>query len=81
MYSALASARRPASQGELVLDELDYPGAPSPALIVPTPVRVPATPGEVRRREPESGEHTAETLADHGDTPQEVGRMRAGRVA
>lgn len=62
------------------LEEFAYPGAPVEAPLVPTPVRLVNTPGEIRRRSPELGEHTDEILAELGYTPDDVGRMRATRV-
>ena len=62
------------------LEEFAYPGAPSPAPLVPTPVRLADTPGEIRRRAPQLGEHTSEILAELGYTPDEVGSLRAARV-
>ena len=62
------------------LEEFAYPGAPAPAPLVPTPVRLADTPGGIRRRAPQLGEHTDEILAELGYTPDEVGRLRAARV-
>ena len=62
------------------LEEFAYPGAPAPAPLVPTPVRLADTPGGIRRRAPQLGEHTGEILAELGYAPDEVGRLRAVRV-
>ena len=62
------------------LEELAYPGAPAPAPLVPTPVRLVDTPGEIRRRAPQLGEHTDEILAELGYTPDQVRRLRADHV-
>lgn len=62
------------------LEQFAYPGAPAPAPLVPTPVRLADTPGAIRRRAPQLGEHTDEILGELGYTADEVGRLRAARV-
>ena len=59
---------------------VDYPTAPSPAPIAQFPVSMSASPGEIRSRAPELGEHTDQILADLGYTEDQIGELRAARV-
>ena len=45
-----------------ILREIAYPGAPRPAPVVDTPIRLSETPGAIRGRAPMLGEHAAEIL-------------------
>ena len=80
VYTPQETLDDPQVQASGFLQELAYPGAPAPAPLVPTPVRLLETPGEIRCRAPQLGEHTDEILAELGYRPDEVERMRAARV-
>lgn len=62
------------------LESVEYPGAPGPAPITTTPVRLLNTPGKIRSRAPLLGEHTDEILGALGYSAKEIGRMRSARV-
>ena len=62
------------------LEELEYPGAPSPVPLVTTPVRLLGTPGRIRSRAPRLGEHTAEILGELGFETTDLERLRAARA-
>ena len=54
-----------------------FPGMEGAAPIAETPVRLSRTPGALRHRAPQLGEHTDAILAALGYTPDEIGAMRA----
>jgi crotonobetainyl-CoA:carnitine CoA-transferase CaiB-like acyl-CoA transferase len=63
-----------------VFEELEYPTAAKPVPLARFPAVLSATPGVIRSRAPELGEHTDEVLAELGYTAEEVGALRAARV-
>jgi crotonobetainyl-CoA:carnitine CoA-transferase CaiB-like acyl-CoA transferase len=63
-----------------ILREIAFPGAPRPALVADTPVRLSVTPGAIRRRAPLLGEHTEAILAEIGYSMAEVARLREAGV-
>lgn len=63
-----------------VLREVAFPGAPRPAPVADTPVRLSATPGAIRGRAPLLGEHTEAILAEIGYSREQVARLRAAGV-
>ena len=62
------------------LQDVDYPGAPGPAPLTTTPVRLLGTPGAIRSRAPLLGEHTDDILGALGYGAEEIERMRSARV-
>ncbi len=63
-----------------LLQYVDYPGAPKSVPLASTPVRLSATPGEIRHRAPTLGEHTDEVLKELGYAKEEIAALRAGGV-
>lgn len=62
------------------LQATDYPGLPRPAPLPRTPVELSASPGSVRRRAPQLGEHTDQVLAELGYSQREVAELRRAGV-
>lgn len=58
------------------LRRVEYPGASKPVPLIETPFRMSLTPGTIRHRAPQLGEHTAEILAGLGYSPAEVAKLR-----
>ena len=62
------------------LTEIDYPGLTRSAPIADTPVKLSTTPGGIRNRAPQLGEHTDSILAELGFNRAEVEQLRAARI-
>ena len=63
-----------------ILREIAFPGAPRPAPVVDTPIRLSDTPGAIRGRAPLLGEHTEAILAEIGYSKADVARLREAGV-
>jgi len=63
-----------------ILREIAFPGAPRPAPLVDTPIRLSDTPGAIRGRAPLLGEHTDAILEEIGCSKSDVARLRAAGV-
>jgi crotonobetainyl-CoA:carnitine CoA-transferase CaiB-like acyl-CoA transferase len=62
------------------LQRVRYPGAPKPVPLIETPFRMSATPGTIRHRAPQLGEHTAEILAGLGYSAADVTGLREREI-
>lgn len=70
----------PQVQVRELLQYVEYPGSPTAIPLASTPVRLSATPGEVRHRAPLLGEHTAEVLTELGFSGAEIAAFQAAAV-
>lgn len=66
----------PQVRARRLLEYLPYPGAPQDVPLAAPPVRLSATPANIRARAPQSGEHSAEILAELGYAAEEIERLR-----
>ena len=62
------------------LQEMSFPGLKQPIPINTTPVKLSQTPGTIRQRTAELGEHTDEILDSLGYTADKISEMRKARV-
>lgn len=67
-------------QASGILRDLAFPGTPSPAPVVDTPIHLSETPGAILGRAPMPGEHTAEVLAEIGYSEADYERFRKAGV-
>jgi crotonobetainyl-CoA:carnitine CoA-transferase CaiB-like acyl-CoA transferase len=57
-----------------------YPGLARPAPVATLPVKLSASPGEIRKPPPRAGEHSHEVLTSLGYTPDEIAAFHASGV-
>jgi crotonobetainyl-CoA:carnitine CoA-transferase CaiB-like acyl-CoA transferase len=62
------------------LQDMNFPGLKKPIPINTTPVKLSQTPGTIRQRTAELGEHTDEILDSLGYTADQISEMRNARV-
>ena len=80
VHNLEATLHDPQIQARELLKYLDYPGSPKPVPIADQPVRLSATPAEIRHRAPTLGEHTDEVLLSVGFTDDEIAAFRIAGV-
>ncbi|MEE2775310.1 MAG: CoA transferase [Acidobacteriota bacterium] len=80
VYSPQQALDDPHVQAMQFMKPVDYPGLPKPAPVADTPVRLSATPGQIRHRAPQLGEHTEEVLGELGYSSDDIASLRAEQV-
>jgi formyl-CoA transferase len=80
VYDLEATLQDPQIQARELLKYLEYPGSPKPVPVAEQPVRLSATPAEIRHRAPTLGEHTDEVLLGLGFTEDEIAKFRLSQV-
>lgn len=80
VYDLEATLHDPQIQARELLKYLEYPGSPKPVPVAEQPVRLSATPAEIRHRAPTLGEHTDEVLGGLGFTEDEIAAFRIAGV-
>jgi len=63
-----------------ILREIAFPGAPRPAPVADTPIRLSDTPGMIRGRAPLLGEHTEAILGEIGYSKEQVASLREAGI-
>jgi crotonobetainyl-CoA:carnitine CoA-transferase CaiB-like acyl-CoA transferase len=63
-----------------ILREIAFPGAPRPAPVAETPIRLSDTPGMIRGRAPLLGEHSEAILAEIGYSKEQVASLRKAGI-
>jgi len=80
LYTLQQALEDPHIRESGMLTEVDYPGMARPAPVTSTPVRLLKTPGVIRHRAPQLGEHTEEVLAELGFGAREISALREKRI-
>ena len=70
----------PQTQALGALNPVEYPGRDGDVPVADLPVRLSRTPGGIRKRPPQTGEHTDEVLAEIGYTDAEIQELRRSAV-
>ena len=63
-----------------MLTDMDYPGMKKPAPITSTPIKLMKTPGKIRHRAPQLGEHTEEIFSALGYDVDSLADLRQKRI-
>ena len=80
VLSAKQVLRDPHIKAMDFLQDMNFPGLKKPIPINTTPVKLSQTPGTIRQRTAELGEHTDEILNSLGYTADKISEMRNARV-
>lgn len=80
VYSPQQALEDPHIRAVGFLEPVAYPGVKAPAPVTQTPVKVTKSPGSIRHRAPQLGEHTDAILSELGYTAAEVAAMRENDV-
>jgi crotonobetainyl-CoA:carnitine CoA-transferase CaiB-like acyl-CoA transferase len=77
VYSPQQALEDPHIRAAGFFEALDYPGVNAPTPVMQTPVKVKKSPGTVRHRAPQLGEHTDAILCEIGYSAEDIAAMRA----
>jgi crotonobetainyl-CoA:carnitine CoA-transferase CaiB-like acyl-CoA transferase len=77
VYSPQQALEDPHIRAAGFFEALDYPGVNAPTPVMQTPVKVKKSPGTVRHRAPQLGEHTDAILSEIGYSAEDIAAMRA----
>jgi crotonobetainyl-CoA:carnitine CoA-transferase CaiB-like acyl-CoA transferase len=80
VYSPQQALDEPHVQAIHAFERVDYPGAVKPPLLARFPLQLSATPGRIRGRAPQLGEHTDEILRGLGYDAAAIDSLRERRV-
>ena len=80
VYSPQQALDDPHINATNIMTDVDHHTLSQPARVVDFPVAMSTTPGQIRRRAPELGEHTAEVLTELGYEASQIADLRAKRV-
>lgn len=80
VHTLEATLQDPQIRARELLKYLDYPGSPKPVPVPDQPVRLSATPAEIRHRAPTLGEHTDEVLEGLEFSVDEIAAFRIAGV-
>ncbi len=80
LYSPRQTLEDPHVKATGFLQPVDFPGMARPAPLAQTPVKLSQTPGSIRNRAPQLGEHTDEILRQIGYGDGDIARLREQRV-
>jgi len=80
VYNLDEALNDPQVNARKIISEMNFSGSAKPVPIASTPVRLSATPAELRRSAPTLGEHTNEVLSELGFTPEEIESFRKANV-
>jgi crotonobetainyl-CoA:carnitine CoA-transferase CaiB-like acyl-CoA transferase len=77
VYSLDEVLSDPQVEARRLLERVEFPSAARPVPIAATPVRLSETPGGVRHRAPQVGEHTDQVLSELGFTVDQIRNFRS----
>ena len=80
VYNLQEALKDPHIQESGMLTEVNYPGMAKPAPITSTPVKLSKTPGKIRHRAPQLGEHTNDVLSSLGYDADTLAGLREKRI-
>ena len=80
VYNLQQALEDPNIKASGMLTDIDYPGMKKPAPITSTPIKLMKTPGEIRHRAPQLGEHTEEIFSALGYDVDSLADLRQKRI-
>jgi crotonobetainyl-CoA:carnitine CoA-transferase CaiB-like acyl-CoA transferase len=80
VYSPQQALEDPHVRAAGFYEHLDYPGVKTPAPVTTTPVTAKKSPGTIRHRAPQLGEHTEAILGEVGYSAGEIAALREAGV-